>query len=90
MKENKCPKCPACGSPLILSVDTTGVWSRKIKKDGNLHKVINKSFGQPNGASFFECSKYGCGFSYDTEHASHDEPVPELDTWIEEHRNEIW
>lgn len=24
MKENKCPKCPACGSPLILSVDTTG------------------------------------------------------------------
>lgn len=68
MKENKCPKCPECGSPLILSVDTTGVWSRKIKKDGNLHKVINKSFGQPNGASFFECSKYGCGFSYDTEH----------------------
>ena len=37
MKENKCPKCPECGSPLILSVDTTGVWSRKIKKDGNLH-----------------------------------------------------
>lgn len=30
MKENKCPKCPECGSPLILSVDTTGVWSRKI------------------------------------------------------------
>lgn len=75
-------------------IDFIGRYNRgmeqKNQKDGNLHKVINKSFGQPNGASFFECSKYGCGFSYDTEHASHDEPVPELDTWIEEHRNEIW
>lgn len=87
---NKCPECPACGSPLIVSVDTTGTWSRKIKKDGRLYKVINYSVGQPNGPSFLECSNNNCHFSYDTEHASHDEPNPELDEWIEEHREELW
>ena len=47
--KNEYPKCPECGCPLILSVDTTGKWSRKINKDGYLCKIINKSYGLPNG-----------------------------------------
>lgn len=87
---NQRPICPECGSPLIVSVDTIGTWSRKINKDGSLHKVINRSSGQPNGPSFLECENRNCNFSYDTEHASHDEHNPSLDSWIEEHRMELW
>ena len=86
--KNEYPKCPECGCPLILSGDTTGKWSRKINKDGYLCKIINKSYGHPNGASYLECPR--CRFSYDTEHASYDESIPELDEWINKHKKELW
>lgn len=84
MKDDKCPRCPDCGMPLILSISTTGVWNRKINKDGNLHQAIYKSFGIPQGVSFLNCSS-GCGFIYSTEPILGDERFPELDAWIEEH-----
>ena len=80
--KNEYPKCPECGCPLILSVDTTGKWSRKINKDGYLCKIINKSYGHPNGASYLECPR--CRFS------SYDESIPELDEWINKHKKELW
>lgn len=88
MKDNKCPKCPDCGSPLIFSTSTTGEWSRKINKDGNLHKTINKSLGIPQGASFLNCSSE-CGFVYSIEPTMGDEHFPKLDTWIKEHIDDL-
>lgn len=88
--ENKQPICPNCGRPLVLSTHTIGIWSRKIKKDGSLYKIINKSCGHPNGISFLQCEKYGCKFSYNIDYASCDEPIPELNAWIENHRKELW
>lgn len=81
------PMCPECGAELELGIDVAGAWTRKIKKDGNLHKTINRCTGHPNGASYLICPK--CKFSYDCEHASQDIPVKELDEWIHEHLEEI-
>lgn len=80
-------KCPICGNDLELVVDTVGSWMRKINKNGNLHKTINKSIGRPNGASYLECNI--CHYTYDCEHCSKDEQNKQLDEWIDEHYDEI-
>lgn len=81
------PICPDCGADLELGVNIAGMWTRKIKKDGHLHKTVNRCSGYTNGATFLICPK--CNFSYDCEHASYDIPVKKLDEWISEHLEEI-
>lgn len=82
-------KCPDCGKDLEIEVSTCSTNRRKINKDGSLHKVINRGTGQPYGSTFLVCSDTKCGFAYDTEHASHHEPIKLFDDWISEHLEEI-
>lgn len=46
--------------------------------------------GSVSGAPYLKCSNYLCNFTYDVEHASHDETVKKLDDWIIEHLDEIY
>lgn len=63
------------------------MWTRKIKKDGHLHKIINRCTGHVNETSFLICPE--CQFIYDSEYASYDISIKELDDWIAEHLEEI-
>lgn len=83
-------KCPICGEDLELAIDVVGTDSRKINNNGKLHKVINRCTAKPNtnSPSYLRCSNR-CGFTYDTEHASKDETIKELDNWINQHLEEI-
>lgn len=84
-------KCPYCGCDLELAIEVVGTNYRKIKKDGNLHKTINRCTAKPlyNAASYLKCTNINCVYTYDTEHASNDEPVEEFDIWIKSHLDEI-
>lgn len=84
-------KCPHCGNDLELYVDVVTTHSKKIKNDGSLYKTMNYSTGgSVSGAPYLKCSNYLCDFTYDVEHASHDETVKKLDDWIIEHLDEIY
>ena len=84
-------KCPICREDLVLKMDECISLSRKIKKDGNLHKVINKSErGRVLGTPYLSCSSIYCDFTYDVEHRSQDKPIKEIDDWIFEHLEEIY
>lgn len=84
-------KCPKCGGDLALYVDVVCTHSKKIKKDGTLHKTMNYSTrGEATGAPYLKCEKPNCFFSYDVEHASKDIHIPEIDNWITEHLEEIY
>lgn len=84
-------KCPVCGRDLELAVDECITISKKIRKNGELHKVTNRSYrGDVVGAPYLKCESTKCNFSYDVERASHDERIKELDDWIQEHLEEIY
>lgn len=84
-------KCPACGRDLELAVDECITISKKICKNGELHKVTNRSCrGDVVGAPYLKCESMKCNFSYDIEHVSHDKCIKALDDWIQEHLEEIY
>ena len=84
-------KCPECGNDLILCVDECITISKKIRKDGRLYKVTNRSDKGPvHEAPYLKCESMKCNFSYDVEHASHEKPIEALDDWIAEHLDEIY
>lgn len=87
-KEDKSPKCPYCGETLEIKITVNAHWGRKIKKDGTLHKVINRSTGTPTDIIFLKCPKYMCNFYYDVS-TTPEKSYPLLDEWIDEHYEEI-
>jgi len=76
-------KCPECGSDLKICVASIGQWSRKIKKNGEPGKTVNKNMGLPNGqGEFLSCQEY-CGFIYQFWNETN--RIEEFDNWYEDH-----
>lgn len=76
--------CPICGGQLSLAVRVNTSWSKKIKKDGTLHKVVNTWRGEKTDNYFLECNSLKCGFIYNLTNKNKEQKKYELlDKWFE-------
>ena len=84
-------KCPICGRDLELRVDERISISKKIKKDGGLYKVTNRSEkGEVISEPYLKCASLNCTFIYDVENGYHEKHIEALDNWIQKHLEEIY